>query len=527
MLFSIPVLLSTATLIASGKCSPHTVQVPSSPKNNSPVVPNDLQSMSIEFAYFPDYAGNKSHPNKLSKNLLHNLKSLTGVAPKVRVGGTSQDHATYFPDQEENVKLIYQNPTDDQPIQINYGPAYFESYHTLGDIKYLHGLNMNQNYSTKQLELEAAEACTSIGPKLHLFELGNEFNFAPGKYRAANYSLLDYAEEWNSKSAIVKSAVQKACPGSFPGFMAPSLVLLDFITGTSWTAEELYSLGYDEHNLTKELCFHKYDIHYPSCSLFALLTFWDSYMGVNAPPLPPAQLDLQRTLMNHTNIMKNLALQITRSENLAYLDLPYTLGELNSIANQGVNGETNVFGDALWLVDFSLWAAVHGIKRLQFHQGLNYRYASWQPIESKGVPPTTRPPYYGQIMVASAIGKSKNTRIVNIPLSEDTESAYAIYHGDRLSKLVVTNLRAFNQTTSSRPHREYKFHVPAQHKSAKIERLIGPGSDALENITFGGISYDASNEGKAVQRHSKEETRIKNGLLTITVPDSSAVLITL
>lgn len=63
--------------------------------------------------------------------------------------------------------------------------------------------------------------------------------------------------------------------------------------------------------------------------------------------------------MNHTNIVQNLAQQIKRAENLAYLGLPYTLGELNSIANQGVNGETNVFGDALWLVDFSLWSAVH------------------------------------------------------------------------------------------------------------------------------------------------------------------------
>lgn len=131
-------------------------------------------------------------------------------------------------------------------------------------------------------------------------------------------------------------------------------------------------------------------------------------------------------------------------------------------------------------------------------------------------------------MVASAIGQSKDTRIVNIPLSEDTESAYAIYNGDQLSKLVVTNLRAFNQTTSDRPHRKYEFHVPAQYKSARIERLIGPGSDALDNITFGGISYDyALNGGKPVQQNMNEETRIQNGLLTILVPDSSAVLLTL
>ncbi|CAI7634346.1 unnamed protein product [Penicillium bialowiezense] len=501
-------LLAAAILLDTGNCQHHPLRIPPIPKNSSRV-PNDLQSISIEFAFFPDYAGNKSQPNHFTKNLLHNLKSITGTAPKVRVGGTSQDHATYYPDQKDNIQLIYQNPGDDQPIQINYGPAFFESYHTLGEIKYLHGLNMNQNTSTKQLEIATVDACKAIGSQLHLFELGNEFNFAPGKYRAANYSLIDYANEWNTKSDVVKSAAEKACPGSFPGFMAPSLVLLDFIVNTTWTAEGLYKLGYDRHNLTRELCFH-------------------NYMGVRTTPGPPPQWDLQRTLMNHTSIVQNLQQQIQRSENLAYLGLPYTLGELNSIANQGRDGETNVFGDALWLVDFSLWAAEHGMKRLHFHQGLKYRYASWQPIAIEGAPPATRPPYYGQIMVASAIGHSRDTRIVNIPLAEDTESAYAIYHGARLSKLVITNLRAFNQTSMHRPSRRYEFTLPGRYQSAKIERLIGPGSDAVGNITFGGISYDhALDEGKPVRLHAGERSGIRHGELTVHVPDSSAVLVTL
>jgi hypothetical protein len=48
--------------------------------------------------------------------------------------------------------------------------------------------------------------------------------------------------------------------------------------------------------------------------------------------------------------------------NLAYVGLPYTIQGLNSIACQGVNGETSLFGDALWLVDFPLWAAAHVCK---------------------------------------------------------------------------------------------------------------------------------------------------------------------
>jgi hypothetical protein len=63
--------------------------------------------------------------------------------------------------------------------------------------------------------------------------------------------------------------------------------------------------------------------------------------------------------MNNINIIQNLAPQIQHAKNLAYLGHPYTLGELNSIANQGRNGETSVLGDALWLVDFALWAAEH------------------------------------------------------------------------------------------------------------------------------------------------------------------------
>lgn len=253
--------------------------------------------------------------------------------------------------------------------------------------------------------------------------------------------------------------------------------------------------------------------------------------------------------MNHTNIKLSLASHIQRAKNLAYLGHPYVLGELNSMARQGIDGETNVFGDALWLVDFSLWAGANvstlflmplkiviranndrqNIKRLHFHQGLNYRYASWQPILGKGQPPTTCPPYYGQIMVAAALGQQQDARIVNIPLSEDTESAYAIYNGDRLSKLAVVNLRAFNQTSSTRPSKQYQFQVPNSYRQGKVERLIAPGSDSLKGITFSGTSYDYDRkEGRPVVVDSKKEVvSVENGVLSVDVPDASAVLVSL
>lgn len=152
--------------------------------------------------------------------------------------------------------MIFENPNDDQPETINYGPGFFESYHTLGNVRFFHGLNQAQNHSIEELQDAAVAACSNIGSQLELLELGNEWNFAAGEYRPANYSMQDYVYEWNNKSAAIETAVQRDCPGPFTGFLAPSFVLLNFIQNT-WSAEEIYRLGYDPNNLTREVGFHK------------------------------------------------------------------------------------------------------------------------------------------------------------------------------------------------------------------------------------------------------------------------------
>ena len=82
-------LAALATLPLLGQCARDIISIPG-PSENSEPVPNDLQAFSIEFAFFPDYAGNKSNPNVFSKTLLKNFEDITGKSPIVRVGGTSQ-----------------------------------------------------------------------------------------------------------------------------------------------------------------------------------------------------------------------------------------------------------------------------------------------------------------------------------------------------------------------------------------------------------------------------------------------------
>lgn len=47
-------------------------------------------SFSVEWASFPDFAGNGSHPNLYSSNLLSNIAAYQGVMPYIRVGGVTQ-----------------------------------------------------------------------------------------------------------------------------------------------------------------------------------------------------------------------------------------------------------------------------------------------------------------------------------------------------------------------------------------------------------------------------------------------------
>ena len=55
---------------------------------------------------------------------------------------------------------------------------------------------------------------------------------------------------------------------------------------------------------------------------------------------------------------------------------PLVFGETNSLYNQGAPGLSNSFGAALWGVDFNLYSASVGVKRVHMHQGTNYRVSA-------------------------------------------------------------------------------------------------------------------------------------------------------
>lgn len=262
---------------------------------------------------------------------------------------------------------------------------------------------------------------------------------------------------------------------------------------------------------------------------------------------------LQGTLMNHSVTVASVDPHIdeyNRATNSSGSP-PLIFGETNSLYRQGKPGLSNTFGAALWGIDFNLYSASVGFKRIHMHQGTNYRYGFWQPIQTANASIGTKAPYYGSIAVAAFLGNTTQTpvSVANIPLANDTEASYAAYSADggELLRALVINMNAYNTTVNgtglgtspdipTRVSRTYTFDVSGGNLEAgdrvAVQRLYANGSDAITGITWDGWSYNYElDNGKPVRLDNVTVGEYvvvdEDGTVKVSVPDSSAALLSL
>lgn len=70
--------------------------------------------------------------------------------------------------------------------------------------------------------------------------------------------------------------------------------------------------------------------------------------------------------MDHGNIVDKTQDHIDLNNFHRENDRKYIVGETNSISGQGSSGISDVFGSALWLVDYSLYLASQVFSRIEF-----------------------------------------------------------------------------------------------------------------------------------------------------------------
>ncbi|OIW32796.1 glycoside hydrolase family 79 protein [Coniochaeta ligniaria NRRL 30616] len=488
----------------------HTLQV-SSTSTAQPIGFAAFVSLSIELVSFPLFAGIRSAPNVFSANLVTNLGLLQGGdMPVIRVGGNSQDRAIYDPELQTATAT---SCAADPLAIVCIGSSFFDSYRTFPDTYYSHGFNLAANNASGYTTLAetAPLACKAIGSQLSMWEYGNEPDLYLGKWRPSNWNVSQFVTEWLNGTSHLKEYLLAACPElGTPQFMAPSFSS----PGSSYSHVAAFQDGLDSQDAVNQKSLHNY------------------ITGATSPGVT-----LQGTLMNHNVTVKSLSKHVAAANALAAVDdKPYVIGECNSLYGGGAAGLSDTFGAALWVMDFTLYAASTGvIKRLHYHQSNGAPYSAWAPVPSGGNQPTTLPPYYGKLAAARFLSASNSTAVEEIALSSSPyESAYAAYTSGHLARIAVLNMNQYNATSASqRPSTTYTFLVGNRlvGSSWLVEKLAAPGSDVKTGVTFAGYKYEYSSLGNGVNMKSncpKEVVKVgSNGELSVRVKDSQAVVLTL
>ena len=206
-----------------------------------------------------DDPGNVSSPNTFSYNLLNNLGNLTGSKPIIRVGGNTQDYATYDANLKVATNGTFTSNSQDYPTILSIGSSYFESYSTWPDVQFVHGFNLANNGSVGYNTLVATVplACNALsGAKLFAFELGNEPDLyktsAQGATRQSSWNEQTYVNEWLNKTRLIKSLVNSNCSSRY-GYIAPSFAG----THNSLDPVKPWHDGLDADNNIKQISSHK------------------------------------------------------------------------------------------------------------------------------------------------------------------------------------------------------------------------------------------------------------------------------
>ncbi|KAF2628256.1 glycoside hydrolase family 79 protein [Macroventuria anomochaeta] len=438
--------------------------------------------------------------------MLQNLKDISGSAVPVRVGGTTANHAIWTPNQKEAIIQNFATPGADQPANVTWGPAYLESFKVFPKgTKYTIGVTFDSGKKGEDASVaEATAFYKGMDKDLYAIEVGNEFDVFPVNRNTTTWTISQYVSEWLSRtSAIASRVLPKNNQRFFQAgiFVTPGTISAD----VSWTAQAAIDLGIASTGLAKTFCTHQ-------------------YFGAACRPVKPT---LAGNVMNRTALIQGMNYHAGAAAYSVSKGLQYVIGETNSIACQGLAGASDVFGAAVWSVDYALYAASLNVSNMYWHMGTGYRYSAWQATQNGTTTPGPRPLYYGNWLTATALGDS-DAQVVSI-VNTTSLAGYAIYssklHRSKLKSVVLVNMEVFNSTSTPATQRpSVSFALPAKlggkNCKASVRRLTAAGAEVRDEIAFAGrtVALDGTLSG----RESKE--RVSNGVVNVRA--SEAVLVT-
>ena len=530
-IFTMPALRAAAISLAASAVYAYpttepsgapTISLPNTAEGASIPHSNSFASFSFEPAFWVEFFGNASNPNKLTFSVLDRIHE-HGGRPVIRPGGITMDSMVF---DKEGGDVVRTTSPEGGVWRTTVGPNYYKSWSNFPNgTKFISTLN----FGNESLDISTGLAVASLtyqSDKVAYLELGNE----PTNYKESrwNDSTAACVQEWKQYTASIDAALDALNSSDLPQerWWASSATTDD--SGLEVRPAALIPAGIDSEDQVGI-----YSIH--------------SYAFSTCDPKRAALATIEN-ILNHTELTRYCDEEIYPSARAA-LDAGnrWNIGEFNSVSCSGAPNVTDTFAQALWVVDSELIYATRNATSTHLHQGATLALQSNEQLNTPGAngspgfstysmlyprdsdlrgPARTLPSFVAQLFMAEAFAvPDTRVRALEPPAGVDSESfsAYAFYVEDHLAKLALVNMKPYyaNSTEDFSVRVDLSEAVSSGGGCLGVKRLTAPfvntGNSSL--VSWAGQSFP---QGEAIGKAVVEAVGEDN---VVDVRGSEAVLV--
>ena len=238
-------------------------------------------------------------------------------------------------------------------------------------------------------------------------------------------------------------------------------------------------------------------------------------------------------LLNHTRVMTHMEPKKQWRDYLAQYNIPLIMDEVNVLSGVANPTLMNGFVGSVYRVDYFLYCASIGIKRVLVESVFGSNQSVWVPYASEGTPAQTRGAYYSYLPTADFIGNTGgNTRIAQLPVNGSDVarfSAYAGYNGQTLRTVALVNFNEWSAGEGNRTITSVTLSGLTNATSVHVKYLSNPsgGNGFPDQTTYGGSQWTAASQGKEVTGVAKDTVmlRVVGGRVVVPVPFTSVAIV--
>ena len=307
------------------------------------------------------------------------------------------------------------------------------------------------HFNAAQVTADVKAVNAALGSSLYAFACGNE----PDDYKGNGLRPKTYTEsDYLTESAKCLAAVRAGAPGSpLEGPDAAHATWLEKYAAL-WSGvitalgEHYYALGCDTAGKS-------------NAQLASIL-------------LSPAQAAEEATAFTQAEAGAEIA------------DAPLRITETNSACHGGFHGLSNSYASALWVIDYLLTGAEHGVSGMNFHGALNNHCLGYTPLCQVGTNEYAAQPVYYGMLFTRLLGAGQLLPVtVATSSSAGNVAAFALKpaSGGGL-RLIVENLS--NTTTDA------TLLVGGDASTASVLHLTAPSLLATSGVKIQGASVAAN-----------------------------------